>query len=283
MSAVRRGGPVRPVRPHARRSRRRWGGRPVAPSAADPSDRFRFFGRVTERLVGVASDGRSWWSSRTFTGPTSPPVTCCCTWPPPCARRRCSCSPPGDRRARRHQRSRRSRWASWCGRAGRSRSRWPRSPTTGRRAHPPDPRRGTVGGSVGPDHGSRRGQPVLRRGARGGRRRRGAAATVGDLLLPARRRLDGPAREVLGIAAVIGRRVGDALLRHVVAADDAAIDGALREAVSQQLMVTAGDQYAFRHTLGHEAVYGDLLPGTAPRSAPSRRRVPHGAPRTGAR
>ena len=85
--------------------------------------------------------------------------------------------------------------------------------------------------------------------------------TVGDLLLQRVARLDGPGSEVLGIAAVIGRRVGDALLRHVVAADDAAIDHALREAVSQQLMVAAGDHYSFRHALGHEAVYGDLLPG----------------------
>ena len=28
----------------------------IAPSAADPSDRFRFFGWVTERLVGAASE-----------------------------------------------------------------------------------------------------------------------------------------------------------------------------------------------------------------------------------
>ena len=26
-------------------------------------------------------------------------------------------------------------------------------------------------------------------------------------------------------------------------------------------MVRAGDLYSFRHALGHEAVYGDLLPG----------------------
>ena len=121
MSAVRRRRPVRPVRAHPRRPRRRWGsrhGRSVSGRSLGPLPLLRLGDRSTGRPP--PPNGRSWSSSRTSTGPTSPPVTCCCTWPPPCARRRSSSSPPADRRARRHRAVSRSRSASWRGQAGRA-------------------------------------------------------------------------------------------------------------------------------------------------------------------
>ena len=85
--------------------------------------------------------------------------------------------------------------------------------------------------------------------------------TIGDLILQRVARTDPQTRQLLRIAAVVGRRFSYALLREVAGADSMAIDDALREAVRQQLMVATGDHYSFRHALGHEAVYGDLLPG----------------------
>jgi DNA-binding CsgD family transcriptional regulator len=85
--------------------------------------------------------------------------------------------------------------------------------------------------------------------------------TIGDLILQRVARIDPQTRQLLRIAAVVGRRFSYALLREVAGADSTAIDDALREAVRQQLMVASGDHYSFRHALGHEAVYGDLLPG----------------------
>ncbi len=85
--------------------------------------------------------------------------------------------------------------------------------------------------------------------------------TVGDVILQRVARVDPPTRELLRVAAVIGRRTSYALLREVAGTDGLATDAALRDAVGHQLLVATGDRYAFRHALGHEAVYGDLLPG----------------------
>ena len=102
----------------------------VAPSAADPSDRFRFFGWVTERLVGAASERPivvvvedvHWADESTgdlllfvAAAVRTAPVLVVATRRPPGA------TPPAVSR---------SRWASWCGQGGRSRSRWSRSPMT---------------------------------------------------------------------------------------------------------------------------------------------------------
>ena len=131
----------------------------------------------------------------------------------------------------------------------------------------PDPRRGTVVGSFGAGHRLAPREPVLRRGARGGRRRRGAADHRWRLAPAARRptRRAGPRgpRDRCGHRPSCGRCAPSPRGGR----RRAAIDDALREAVSQQLMVAAGDHYSFRHALGHEAVYGDLPPG--------RRRVLH--------
>ena len=85
--------------------------------------------------------------------------------------------------------------------------------------------------------------------------------TIGDVVLQRVTSAAGPTQQLLRVAAVIGRRLSYALLREVVDLDAAAVDSALRDALGRQLMVRAGDLYSFRHALGHEAVYSDLLPG----------------------
>ena len=85
--------------------------------------------------------------------------------------------------------------------------------------------------------------------------------TVGDLVLQRVARIDPQTRQLLRVAAVIGRRVGYALLREVAGVDSTAIDARSARGGGPQLMVRGGDHYSFRHALGHEAVYGDLLPG----------------------
>jgi DNA-binding CsgD family transcriptional regulator/tetratricopeptide (TPR) repeat protein len=71
------------------------------------------------------------------------------------------------------------------------------------------------------------------------------------------------AQQILGIAAVAGRRVPHRLLAAVAGLDDRGLDGALRQAVAHQLLVTHPDQdgYEFRHALLQEVVYSGLLPG----------------------
>ncbi|MCW2941994.1 MAG: ATPase-like protein [Actinomycetia bacterium] len=85
---------------------------------------------------------------------------------------------------------------------------------------------------------------------------------LADLLLSRVERLTPPAQRVVRVASVAGRRVRDDVVRQVSGLDEATYDLAVREAVSQQLLVTDGtDGYAFRHALLAEAVYADLLPG----------------------
>jgi DNA-binding CsgD family transcriptional regulator len=85
--------------------------------------------------------------------------------------------------------------------------------------------------------------------------------TIGDLILQRVAHLDAQTRQLLRIAAVVGRRFSYALLREVAGTDAVSTDAALREAVREQMMVASRDHCSFRHALGHEAVYGDLLPG----------------------
>ncbi len=85
--------------------------------------------------------------------------------------------------------------------------------------------------------------------------------TIGDLILQRVAGIDVSTKRLLQVAAVIGRRVGYPLLRDVSDLDSVALDAALRDAVGRQLMVRVGELYSFRHALGREAVYGDLLPG----------------------
>jgi DNA-binding NarL/FixJ family response regulator/tetratricopeptide (TPR) repeat protein len=82
-----------------------------------------------------------------------------------------------------------------------------------------------------------------------------------DALLVRLRRLSDRAREIVGVAAVAGRAIDHRLLRALVVMEDGELIGALREAVAQQVLISDGLSYAFRHALLREAVYADLVAG----------------------
>jgi DNA-binding CsgD family transcriptional regulator len=70
-------------------------------------------------------------------------------------------------------------------------------------------------------------------------------------------------RDVLGIAAVAGRTVDDALLADVAGLSNGELTAALRTAVDSNILTQDPEStgYTFRHALLREAIYGDLLPG----------------------
>ena len=82
-----------------------------------------------------------------------------------------------------------------------------------------------------------------------------------DALLVRWRRLSESAREIVGVAAVAGRPIDHRLLRALVVMEDGELIGGLREAVAQQVLISDGLSYAFRHALLREAVYADLVAG----------------------
>ncbi len=94
---------------------------------------------------------------------------------------------------------------------------------------------------------------------------RGMPPTLRGILLARIGALPEAAQTLVGIAAVAGRRVDHDLLASVAGQDEATTIAALREAVSQQVLIadSAGDadSYVFRHALMQEATYEDLLPG----------------------
>jgi DNA-binding CsgD family transcriptional regulator/tetratricopeptide (TPR) repeat protein len=87
-------------------------------------------------------------------------------------------------------------------------------------------------------------------------------ATLRDLLRGRVQALPEPARQVLAVVAVAGRRVPHRLLAAVAGHDDTLV-AMLRMAVAAQLLVTqpGGDGYEVRHALLSEVVEADLLPG----------------------
>ena len=101
------------------------------------------------------------------------------------------------------------------------------------------------------------------------------AASVGDpghrdalpaglaaLLLNRVEQLTDTTQQVLRAAAVAGRKADDELVRAASGLAAAEYEGAVREAVTHQLLVPHGTEgYVFRHALLREAVYADLLPG----------------------
>jgi DNA-binding CsgD family transcriptional regulator len=85
---------------------------------------------------------------------------------------------------------------------------------------------------------------------------------LADVLLARLEQLPPSVQTVARAASVAGRRVGYALLQHVVRQPDEETEEALREAVTRHVLVPEGrDTYIFRHALLQEAVYADLLPG----------------------
>ena len=87
-------------------------------------------------------------------------------------------------------------------------------------------------------------------------------AGLAALLLSRIEQLSDAAQHVLRVAAVAGRRADDELVRTASGLEVAEYEGAVREAVTHQLLVSDGAEgYVFRHALLREAVYADLLPG----------------------
>jgi DNA-binding CsgD family transcriptional regulator len=82
-----------------------------------------------------------------------------------------------------------------------------------------------------------------------------------DLVLADVERLPAQAQDVLEALAVAGQWCGHALLAAVTGLGDRELLGALRPAVSANVLVPEGDGYAFRHALIREAILGQVLPG----------------------
>ncbi|HEV2260295.1 MAG TPA: AAA family ATPase [Streptosporangiaceae bacterium] len=82
-----------------------------------------------------------------------------------------------------------------------------------------------------------------------------------DLLLAGVRRLPEDTQEVLRVASAGGETTGHGLLAAVTGLDDAALTGALRPAVTVNVLRAHAGGYTFRHELIREAVHEDLLPG----------------------
>jgi len=89
--------------------------------------------------------------------------------------------------------------------------------------------------------------------------------SLADVLRTRVERLDAPTVRLVQLASAAGRRVAEPLLRAAADADPASpggtVDAALREAVTQHVLVVEDGRIAFRHALLAEAVYTDLLPG----------------------
>jgi DNA-binding CsgD family transcriptional regulator len=83
-----------------------------------------------------------------------------------------------------------------------------------------------------------------------------------DVLMARVEALSDDGQETLRAAAVIGRRVDHLLLASVSELGRRRLLRALREAVSQQILIADPEGlYVFRHALAREAVYGDLIAG----------------------
>ncbi len=82
-----------------------------------------------------------------------------------------------------------------------------------------------------------------------------------DLLLVRVERVSERTQHVLRLLATGGLRVDHAVLAAVADLDPAALDDALREAVSANIIRVDGEGYVFRHALLREVLHDDLLPG----------------------
>ncbi len=73
-------------------------------------------------------------------------------------------------------------------------------------------------------------------------------------------RLSEPARQILTLAAVAGRRFDFALLQELTHHDEQHLLQLIKELIAAQLVVEeSAEQFAFRHALTRQAVYADLL------------------------
>jgi predicted ATPase/DNA-binding CsgD family transcriptional regulator len=90
----------------------------------------------------------------------------------------------------------------------------------------------------------------------------GLPSTLADVLLARVQGLSEPAQQVLGVAAVAGRRVSHRRLAEVARWPEADLERGLHEGISAGVLVadSATGTYVFRHALLQEVVYADLLP-----------------------
>ncbi|MGH3443624.1 MAG: ATP-binding protein, partial [Nitriliruptorales bacterium] len=86
--------------------------------------------------------------------------------------------------------------------------------------------------------------------------------TIREILVDRVSALPHAARQVLRVAATVGRDVDDRLLEEVAALPAEELRKGLREAVAHQILVPGrdGTTLRFRHALVQEAVHDDLLP-----------------------
>src|SRR5262249_12282949 len=84
--------------------------------------------------------------------------------------------------------------------------------------------------------------------------------SVQDAVQRRGRALGAPARRVLSLAAVLGRRFDFALLRELTGLGEAGLLTRVKELIAAQLVVEeSADRFAFRHALTRQAVYAGLL------------------------
>jgi len=96
--------------------------------------------------------------------------------------------------------------------------------------------------------------------------------------------LSADAREVLRVIATAGRSIRHQLLESVSEIPPERLTPALRECVAHHVLVTdpAEGTYLFRHTVGREVVYADLLPGERVRLHTALAEAPRTRPELGA-
>ena len=89
-----------------------------------------------------------------------------------------------------------------------------------------------------------------------------AVLTCREVVLRRARRLSDDAEQVVRALAVLGRPADHDLLAEVAGLPPAALAAALREALNQRILRRErdGELVTFRHPLGQEAVYDDVLP-----------------------
>jgi DNA-binding CsgD family transcriptional regulator len=85
--------------------------------------------------------------------------------------------------------------------------------------------------------------------------------TLAEVMLTRVSRLSEPTQNVLHRAAVLGNEVDERLLAAVTESTPDQVTSALREAISEQLLVIGSGGCRFRHALIREVLYDDLLPG----------------------
>jgi DNA-binding CsgD family transcriptional regulator/tetratricopeptide (TPR) repeat protein len=86
--------------------------------------------------------------------------------------------------------------------------------------------------------------------------------SVQDAVYQRTKQLSAPARQVLTLAAVTGRRFDLTILQQVMHADESHMLVLMKELVAAQFVVEeAADLFSFRHALTRQAVYAELLAG----------------------